>query len=110
MTIAVIVSAIRFGLAHFGGGLTYVSAGVIAGLGYGLAYGRTRRIEAAMAVHFGVNAVHFLFFTYPRLAGIRRSGRPLRRHSTSGVHAVVHADRARRVRQIPDSRAAYSLA
>jgi hypothetical protein len=68
MTIAVIVSAILFGLAHFGGGLTYVIAGVIAGLGYGLAYARTRRIEAAMAVHFGVNAMHFLFFTYPRLA------------------------------------------
>jgi membrane protease YdiL (CAAX protease family) len=68
MTIAVIVSAILFGLAHFGGGPTYVIAGVIAGLGYGLVYARTRRLEAAMAVHFGVNAVHFLFFTYPRLA------------------------------------------
>jgi hypothetical protein len=68
MTIAVIVSAILFGLAHFGGGLNLVIAGVIAGLGYGLAYARTRRIEAAMAVHFGVNAVHFLLFTYPRLA------------------------------------------
>jgi uncharacterized protein len=68
MTIAVVVSAILFGLAHFGGGPTYVIAGVIAGLGYGLAYLRTRRVEAAMAVHFGVNAVHFLFFTYPRFA------------------------------------------
>lgn len=67
-TIAVFVSAILFGLAHFGGGITYVVAGVIAGSGYGLAYARTRRVEAAMAVHFAVNAVHFLFFTYPRLA------------------------------------------
>jgi uncharacterized protein len=66
--IAVIVSAVLFGLAHFGGGLTYVIAGVIAGVGYALAYARTQRIEAAMAVHFGVNAVHFLLFTYPRLA------------------------------------------
>jgi membrane protease YdiL (CAAX protease family) len=68
MTIAVVVSAILFGIAHFGGGITYVIAGVIAGLGYGLAYARTLRVEAAMAVHFGVNAVHFLTFTYPRLA------------------------------------------
>jgi hypothetical protein len=65
---AVIVSAILFGLVHFAGGLMYVIAGVIAGLGYGLAYARTRRVEAAMAVHFGLNAVHFLLFTYPRLA------------------------------------------
>jgi membrane protease YdiL (CAAX protease family) len=68
MAIAVIAGAILFGLAHFSGGLTYVTAGVIAGLGYGLAYARTRRVEAAMAVHFGLNAAHFLFFTYPRLA------------------------------------------
>jgi membrane protease YdiL (CAAX protease family) len=68
LAIAVIVSAVLFGLAHFGGGITYVIAGVIAGLGYGLAYARTRRVEAAMVVHFAVNAVHFLFFTYPRLA------------------------------------------
>jgi membrane protease YdiL (CAAX protease family) len=38
-----------------------------AGLGYGWVFMRTQRIEAAMAVHFGVNAVHFLLFTYPRL-------------------------------------------
>lgn len=66
--IAVLVSAVLFGLAHFGGGTTYVIAGVIAGLGYSLAFARTQRIEAAMAVHFGLNAVHFLLFTYPRLA------------------------------------------
>ncbi len=66
--IAVIVSAVLFGFAHFGGGLTYAIAGVIAGAGYALVYARTQRIEAAMAVHVGVNAVHFLFFTYPRLA------------------------------------------
>ena len=38
----------------------------MAGLGYGWAFMRTQRIEAAMAVHFGVNAMHFLLFTYPR--------------------------------------------
>jgi membrane protease YdiL (CAAX protease family) len=65
--IALTVAAILFGLAHFGGGTDYVIAAAVAGLGYGWAFLRTQRIEAAMAVHFGVNAVHFLLFTYPRL-------------------------------------------
>jgi membrane protease YdiL (CAAX protease family) len=66
--VAIATSAVLFGLAHFGGGSMYVIAATLAGLGYALAYHRTQRIEAAMAVHFGLNAVHFLLFTYPRLA------------------------------------------
>jgi membrane protease YdiL (CAAX protease family) len=66
--VALGVAAILFGLAHFGGGWQYICAATVAGLGYGWAYHRTQRVEAAMAVHFGVNAVHFLLFTYPRLA------------------------------------------
>jgi len=65
---ALIFSAVLFGLAHLGGGWSYALAATVAGLGYGAAYLRTQRIEAAMAVHFSVNALHFLFFTYPRLA------------------------------------------
>lgn len=66
--LALVVGAVLFGLAHFGGGTNYVIAATVAGLGYGWAFMRTQRIEAAMAVHFGVNAVHFLLFTYPRLS------------------------------------------
>ena len=66
--VALTVGAILFGLAHFAGSLDYMIVAFVAGLGYGWAYMRTRRIEAAIAVHFGVNAVHFLLFTYPRLA------------------------------------------
>lgn len=66
--VAIAVSSVLFGLAHFAGGWTYVIAGVIAGIGYGLAYHLTQRIEAAMAVHFALNATHFLLFTYPALA------------------------------------------
>jgi hypothetical protein len=65
---ALVVSAILFGLAHFGGGWRYVLVATVAGVGYGWAYQRTQRIEAAMAVHFSANALHFLLFTYPRLA------------------------------------------
>ena len=66
--LALVIAAVLFGLLHYRGGATYVVAGVIAGLGYGWAFLRTQRIEAAMAVHFGVNATHFLLFVYPRLA------------------------------------------
>lgn len=66
--VALVVAAILFGAAHFGGGLSYMIAAAIAGLGYGWAFLRDTRIEAAMLVHFGVNATHFLLFVYPRLA------------------------------------------
>lgn len=65
---ALVIGALLFGLAHFGGGASYVLAATLAGLGYGWAFRRTQRIEAAMAVHFGVNAVHFLLFVYPAVA------------------------------------------
>ena len=65
---SLVAGALLFGLAHFGGGASYVIAAVLAGLGYGWAFERTQRLEAAMAVHFGVNAVHFLLFVYPTFA------------------------------------------
>ena len=68
LIVAIATSAVLFGLAHFGGGITYVIGATLAGVGYCIAYQRTQRIEAAMAVHFGLNAVHFLLFTYPRVA------------------------------------------
>ncbi len=63
--IDVIVSALLFGLAHFGGGLAYVGLATLAGLGYGIAYARTQRIESAILTHFLLNAVHFVGFTFP---------------------------------------------
>ncbi|WP_029770550.1 CPBP family intramembrane glutamic endopeptidase [Pseudogulbenkiania sp. MAI-1] len=65
----VVVSAVLFAMVHAAGGSRYVLLAAIAGLGYGLAYAKTRRIEAALLTHYGVNVVHFLFFTYPMLAG-----------------------------------------
>lgn len=66
--VALVIAAVLFGLVHFGGGWKYALAATIAGLGYGWAYHRTQRVEAAMTVHFGLNATHFLLFTYPALA------------------------------------------
>jgi membrane protease YdiL (CAAX protease family) len=65
---ALVLSASLFGLVHLGGGWKYALAATLAGAGYGWAYLRTQRIEAAMAVHFALNATHFLLFTYPALA------------------------------------------
>ena len=65
--IAVGVSAGLFGLAHFGGGVSYMVLAAAAGLGYAIVYERTRSIEMSMLAHFALNTVHFLLFTYPAL-------------------------------------------
>jgi membrane protease YdiL (CAAX protease family) len=61
------LSALLFGLAHAGGGPLMIAMAGLAGLGYAAAYARTNRIEAPILVHFGLNAIHFLAFTYPAL-------------------------------------------
>jgi membrane protease YdiL (CAAX protease family) len=63
---ALLLSSLAFGLAHFAGGLAYVGFSILAGIGYGLAYQRSGRIEMAMITHFAVNATHFFLLTYPR--------------------------------------------
>ncbi|VTU19870.1 CAAX amino terminal protease self- immunity [Variovorax sp. SRS16] len=64
----VVISAALFGLAHLPGGWTLAALASLAGFGYALAYALTERIEAPIAVHFLVNATHFIAFTYPQLA------------------------------------------
>jgi membrane protease YdiL (CAAX protease family) len=59
-----------FGLAHAGGGPTFVALAALAGLGYGYAFQLTGRIEAAIAVHLVLNATRFIGFTYPNLSGV----------------------------------------
>jgi membrane protease YdiL (CAAX protease family) len=66
--IALGVSAVLFGLAHAGGGATWMAVATVAGLGYAWTYARTRTLEGPILVHFAVNAAHFLLFTYPALA------------------------------------------
>lgn len=62
------VASLLFGLVHAGGGLLLVVAATVAGVGYGVAYDRTKRIEAAVLAHFTLNAAHFFLFTYPYAA------------------------------------------
>lgn len=68
MVLPAFVSAAVFGLAHAGGGASYVLLAAVAGTGYALAYARTGCIEASVTAHFVTNSLHFLLFTYPRLA------------------------------------------
>lgn len=66
--IAISASGLLFGLAHLAGGPLYTLFATLAGLGYAYIYAKTKRIEAAIATHFVVNALHFIFLTYPRVA------------------------------------------
>ena len=62
---ATCIGAMLFGLAHFAGGPGYVLAATLAGLLYGVVYLYTGRLSMAIAVHFLLNILHLLFFTYP---------------------------------------------
>lgn len=63
-----LISSLLFGILHYKGGLFYISFATIAGLGYGIVYLITKRIEAAILSHFIINLLHFFLFTYPLLA------------------------------------------
>ena len=65
--VAILCSGLLFGIAHAGGGSRYVLFATLAGFGYAYAYSRVRRIEAPIIVHFTLNAVHFIGFTYPQI-------------------------------------------
>lgn len=67
--VALLVASVLFGLTHAAGGWRLILLATIAGLGYGVAYRQTKRIEASIATHFIVNAVQFLALTYPYLRG-----------------------------------------
>ncbi len=66
--LALVISAMLFGAVHYKGGSKYMVLAGVAGLLYGYAYMKTRKIEASILTHFMVNSVHFVFFTYPALA------------------------------------------
>lgn len=65
--IAIGVSSLLFGLAHYKGGITYIALSSLAGLFYGFAYYRTGKLLSSITVHFLLNLFHFVFLTYPYL-------------------------------------------
>jgi membrane protease YdiL (CAAX protease family) len=64
---AIVIAGLLFGAAHLAGGPLGVVLASAAGIGYGWIYASTRSIGAAIAVHTGLNAIHFVFFSYPGL-------------------------------------------
>jgi membrane protease YdiL (CAAX protease family) len=65
---SVLIAGTVFGIAHAGGGATYVLLSTVAGMGYGWIYASTRSLAMSTLAHAGLNTVHFLFFTYPALS------------------------------------------
>lgn len=65
--IAILISALFFGVMHYPGGLKYVILATVAGALYGWIYKVTKRIEASILVHFMLNLTHILLFTYPAI-------------------------------------------
>lgn len=65
--ISVVFSTVLFGIAHIGGGANYVLLAMMGGFGYAYAFFLFRRIEAPIFIHFALNTVHFIGFTYPHL-------------------------------------------
>lgn len=63
--VAVSVSTLLFALVHVAGGWRLVLLAAVSGAGTSVAYALTRRSEAAILIHFAVNATHLFFFTYP---------------------------------------------
>lgn len=70
--LAIAIAAVLFGLRHYMGGINYILLATVAGIGYGWAYRHTGRIEASILIHFSLNSLHFLLFTYPALAASMR--------------------------------------
>ncbi|HIF9103666.1 TPA: CPBP family intramembrane glutamic endopeptidase [Photobacterium damselae] len=64
---AIIFASLLFGIAHIAGGVMLVIVAALAGGLYGLSYYWSKKLTLAIAVHFGFNLIHLLFFTYPLL-------------------------------------------
>lgn len=61
--LAVILTSVLFGVAHLGKGPVMAGLATLAGVGYGVAYARTNRIEPAVLTHFAVNGLNYLLFS-----------------------------------------------
>lgn len=70
---ALLLSSLLFGAMHFSGGGKYMALAFLAGWGYGRTMQKTGDIRASIAVHFILNFIHFIGFTYPALASSNAS-------------------------------------
>lgn len=68
--IALGIASVLFGCAHYQGGIVYVILAALAGMGYGYVYQRSNKIESSIFLHFLVNLIHFIGFSYPALTPV----------------------------------------
>jgi membrane protease YdiL (CAAX protease family) len=61
----VMIAATFFTLTHLSGQPQVLAVMVIAGTLYAITYALTRSVSAAVVTHFSVNALHFIFLSYP---------------------------------------------
>lgn len=64
---AVMTTSFVFGLTHYKGGETFIFLSSLAGIAYGYAYLKSQRLEGSILIHFLVNLIHIIFFSYPSL-------------------------------------------
>ncbi len=64
-TFSILIASMAFGYFHLYSGILMAIFAFIAGVGYGFSYQKTWKLESAILVHFGLNFIHFVFFTYP---------------------------------------------
>ncbi|MFY7842973.1 MAG: CPBP family intramembrane glutamic endopeptidase [Rhabdochlamydiaceae bacterium] len=65
------LSSLLFGLYHYDKGLVMIVLSFLAGIFYGLTYDKTQRLTCSMLVHFGLNLIHLICFTYPSFLTVR---------------------------------------
>ncbi|MBP6121041.1 MULTISPECIES: CPBP family intramembrane glutamic endopeptidase [Providencia] len=63
--LALILSSLLFGGLHFAGGPLLILFATLAGVIYGLTWLWSGKLWLAVSIHFGLNLIHLLFFTYP---------------------------------------------
>lgn len=63
--LSIVLASTVFGLSHYKDGATFMALAGICGLFYGYAYFKTGRILCAILVHFFLNLIHILVFSYP---------------------------------------------
>ncbi|WP_010299301.1 CPBP family intramembrane glutamic endopeptidase [Candidatus Odyssella thessalonicensis] len=65
--LAILISAVIFGAAHYTGGFAFMLLSTLAGIGYGYIFFKSQHLETAIVVHFLVNLIHLVLFSYPSL-------------------------------------------
>jgi uncharacterized protein len=63
--IGLVLTSFLFGLCHLPAGIILATLAFISGLLYGGIYLITKRLEAAVLLHFTVNFIHLICFSYP---------------------------------------------